>query len=126
MYGPIFDMNTNTAKVDLEILQFAPDQYAYKMRVGYDAIRYFYDNTLPDLIKQRLAVINSFKEWGEEDYLMKHPVGTYLFNSKLPPELEDIGWRTGEYKYCIIVPLHVVEELRGEILDPRSKSKKEG
>lgn len=125
MLGPILDWDKGTARVPLEIHgETSTEKRFYKVNVGHDSLRYFYDETLPAVFKQRLAVINSLREWGEDDYKSQSPY-TYIFNTNLPAELQDIGWKINVNKYCVVIPITELAVMKGVKCDTRSQSQKE-
>lgn len=111
--------------------------------VGKNYCKYFYKGELPDLIRQKLAMINTcdnghLRKADRLDYV-DHPwqvtnnLHSWSYN-ECPAEFKDIGWRVNDKYYYIVVPKPVVSELSNGAIeytkesfdDARGKSKSQG
>lgn len=96
----------------------------YKLYMGNKMFRYFTADTLPDLIKERIAMINAF-DWDRLHVVEGNiGIGSYAWTSEMdtilikresyyPEVCSDIGWRIGE-RYALVVPYEYFVSLKGE------------
>jgi hypothetical protein len=129
-------INPRTVRISLEPLNITGDRVrflciyngeTYKLYMGNKMYRYFTAETLPDLLKERIAMINAF-DWDRlhEEHL--GPVGIsmnqriwasemdsiLIKREKYYPEVcSEIGWRIGE-RYALVVPYEYFVSLKGQ------------
>lgn len=88
----------------------------YTVYVGDNFTRTYTDETLPDPIKMRLAMILASEQYIIRDLeLLK----SELFVNHGPVEFHDIGWQASDSYFCIVLSLSDLEDMKG---DTRSKS----
>jgi hypothetical protein len=87
--------------------------------VGDNHRRRFDIDTLPDVLKHKLSMINS-SPYGERLY--KHDptnIDVYIMPATMymKDEFSMIGWRATEEMYCVVLTEKELDELRGEYGD---------
>jgi hypothetical protein len=85
----------------------------YTVFVGDKTIRRYTDDTLPDALKSRLAMILTVPQmgWFHDHDLQK--LNIYVNNHS--PELDEIGWRVSDSYFCLVVSREILSSLiRGE------------
>ena len=85
--------------------------------VGDNHRRRFDVDTLPDVLKHKLSMINS-SPYGERLY--KHDptnIDVYIMPATMymKDEFSMIGWRATEEMYCVVLTEKELDELRGEM-----------
>jgi len=84
------------------------DEFA--IHVGKNYVRRFTLETMPDYVKQVLAMIHAH-DWNS---ILKGKVYPPLFFKNFFPEASiDIGWMTGPNHYALVLELALVNDLRG-------------
>jgi hypothetical protein len=126
-------INPRTVRIALEPLNITGDRIrflciyngeTYKLYMGNKMYRYFTADTLPDLIKERIAMINAF-DW-DRLHVVEGNMGIggrawisamdtiLIARDKYYPEVcSEIGWRIGE-RYALVVPYDYFVSLKGE------------
>jgi hypothetical protein len=80
----------------------------YTVFVGDKSIRRYTDDTLPDALRGRLAMIlASPQNWRDDHTVDKMSIYT---NSQ-SPELDEIGWRVSDSYFCIVVSRDILNSL---------------
>lgn len=101
---------TNTDLVRLPMRKIDNHYTAY-VADGYQ--RNFDENTLPDLLKSKFAMILASPEmlllYDRE--LSVLVMGLYV--NTMSPEFNDIGWRASDTYFCLIVTREFLESLKG-------------
>ena len=126
-------INPRTVRISLEPLNITGDRIrflciyngeTYKLYMGNKMYRYFTADTLPDLIKERIAMINAF-DWDRLHVVEGNiGIGSYAWTSSMdsilikrekyyPEVCSEIGWRIGE-RYALVVPYEYFVSLKGE------------
>ena len=89
---------------------------AYSVHVGDKMVRMFDVKTLPDALKERLAMINAIasdKDWNSSTWEICRP-------PHYPEIYETVGWMVGRsntnnvYYYVVILPFEDLSYIRGE------------
>ncbi len=124
-------INPRTVRISLEPLNITGDRVrflciyngeTYKLYMGNKMFRYFTADTLPDLIKERIAMINAF-DW-DRLHDENLGIGTFAWHGAMdsilitresyyPEVCSDIGWRIGE-RYALVVPYEYFVSLKGQ------------
>lgn len=126
-------VSPKTVRITLEPLNITGDRIrflciyngeTYKLYMGNKMFRYFTAETLPDLIKERIAMINAF-DW-DRLHVVEGNMGIggrawisamdtiLIARDKYYPEVcSEIGWRIGE-RYALVVPYDYFVSLKGE------------
>ena len=88
----------------------------YTVHVGDNFTRTYTDETLPDPIKMRMAMILASDQFIVRDIeLLK----AELYVNHGPVDLHDIGWQASDSYFCIVLPRTDLEDMKG---DTRSES----
>lgn len=89
----------------------------YHVFVGDNFIRHYREDTLPDCIKSKLAMILASPHQIESDKMIAKMqiYNPYLSN----PDFDEIGWRASESYFCIILTQQDLISLKGETVDRR-------
>ena len=84
----------------------------YVVFVGDKSIRRYTDDTLPDALRGKLAMIlASPQTWRDDHEIQKLDV----YTNKQSPELDEIGWRVSDSYFCLVVSREILSSLiRGE------------
>lgn len=77
---------------------------------GSGTVRYFQQDTLPDVIKVKLGIIMASphaadlntKEMSNTDFEQSN-VQSEVYISKFGKDYEDIGWQYNRYYYCVVL-----------------------
>jgi len=86
----------------------------YHMSVDTNYMRVFTEDTLPDEIKTKLAMIKAtplpskFERWTE--YEMS------LYTNGHNDDLNEVGWVVDDDLYCLVIPYSLLSSLKGERL----------
>ena len=74
-------------------------------------VRMYDEETLPDILKERFAMILATPQplLIPETILQK----IYIYTNNHNPELDEVGWRVSETYFCIIVDRQTLESLKG-------------
>ena len=83
----------------------------YTMYVGHDYTRKFDENTLPDDVKTKMAMILAV----EQQILRDHEVSPLYLMETRHGDLIDIGWRVSDTWFIVMLHTLLLKELRGEI-----------
>jgi hypothetical protein len=83
----------------------------YKMYVADGYTREFDENTLPDEIKIKMAMILARSKQVLYDHELTH-LG--LMTSIKDEDLSEVGWQASESMFIIVMPTASLMELRGE------------
>ena len=85
------------------------NHYTAYVADGYQ--RNFDENTLPDLLKSKFAMILASPDVPlSYDYELQ-VIGLYV--NTMSPEMNDIGWRASDTYFCLIVTREFLESLKG-------------
>lgn len=88
--------------------------------VGNDSTRIFTPDTLPSMLKHRLAIIKSRPHSADDrDEMTSSLLGLFLhtpptekYGNEYGNELEIIGWRSAETMYIVIVSEEELEQIK--------------
>lgn len=83
--------------------------------VGNDSTRIFTPDTLPSMLKHRLAIIKSRSQGVNEKKALTHSMlGVFMHPPRkdLSEEMEIIGWRSAETMYIVIVSEEELEQIK--------------
>lgn len=129
--APLHDIKKNVWRVPIKVVE---DEF--KVWVSANYFRIFNKQTLPDVIKSRLAIIRArdcqLSAYGGVDFEIAASVASPLYGLIYLAEdidgMEDTGWRVNEDYYTVILPNEDMVSLRGESInnDSRRKSKNKG
>jgi hypothetical protein len=89
------------------------DNYIVYVADGYHRI--YTDDTLPDVLKSKFAMIlaNGSSEYLHDSKILRLTLYTNTFN----PELDEVGWRASETYFCLVVDRPTLESLKGGVLN---------
>lgn len=83
--------------------------------VGNDSTRIFTPDTLPLMLKHRLAIIKSRSQGVNEKEALTHSMlGVFMHPPRkdISEEMETIGWRSSETMYIVIVSEEELEQIK--------------
>ena len=84
------------------------DNYIVYVADGYHRI--YTDDTLPDVLKSKFAMILA----SEGKYLLdSRIIRMTLYTNTEVPELDEVGWRASETYFCLVVDRLTLESLKG-------------
>jgi hypothetical protein len=100
--------STNWALVRVPLIR---EYGKYIVYVGDNFTRTYSDETLPDPIKMRLAMILASEQYVIRDAeLLK----SEIYVNHGPVELHDIGWQASDSYFCIVIPIQDLEDMKGD------------
>jgi len=82
--------------------------------VGDNLRRRFNIDTLPDVLKHKLSMINGSPYGEVVDRGQVTNIDVYIAPNNIG-DFEMIGWRTTETMYCVVLTEKELDELRGEL-----------
>ena len=88
----------------------------YTVFVGDNAIRRFTDDTLPDALRSKFAMILA----SVQNFKYDHDVDRLsIYTNNQSPELDEVGWRVSDSYFCLVVSREIMETLKhGEQYGP--------
>jgi hypothetical protein len=88
------------------------DEYIVYVADGFHRI--YTDDTLPDVLKSKFAMILA----SEGKFLLdSRIIRMTLYTNTDSPELDEVGWRASETYFCLVVDRLTLESLKGGIQD---------
>ena len=103
--------------------QFSP---TYNVYVGNNTKRIFYNDTLPDFLKAKLAMVKCFANENRHKFLTSdtlYEINCYHSHSFIQnEEFKYIGWQTFDNIYVIVMTNVELIEIKGISIDPRKQS----
>ena len=89
------------------------EQYIVYVADGFHRI--YTDDTLPDVLKSKFAMIlaNGSTEYLPDSNILRLTLYTNTFS----PELDEVGWRASETYFCLVVDRPTLESLKGGMQD---------
>jgi len=82
----------------------------YTVYVGDRTVRRYNDNTLPDVLKSKLAMILAH----EGEYKDDHDLDNIsLYTNNQSHEMDDVGWRASHSYFCLILNRETLDSLKG-------------
>lgn len=87
----------------------------YVVYVADGLVRYYDEDTLPDLLKTKMAMILAASHHRLESEARLQRMTVYL--NPMSPDFDDIGWRVSETYFCLIVDRETLESMKGETQD---------
>ena len=88
------------------------DNYIVYVADGYHRI--YTDDTLPDVLKSKFAMILA----SEGSYVPDSKVlRLTLYTNAYSPELDEVGWRASDTYFCLVVDRLTLKSLKGGMLD---------
>lgn len=98
-----------------KVMVHRPDPEVFHVYVDKNFFRRFTVDTMPDKLKEHIAMIHTFN-WdslGKDFYV--RPLQWY---PSLPEHMREIGWMTSREEYCVIMDRNLLDELRGATVSP--------
>ena len=86
------------------------DDGEFDVHVGKNYIRRFTLDTMPDRLKQSVAMVHAF-DW--PTILAGRRYMPLYFKEYYPEEAKEIGWMTGPGEYALVIEKSLLDELRG-------------
>lgn len=87
------------------------EQYIVYVADGFHRI--YSDDTLPDVLKSKFAMI--LAHGGRAFVNDSKVLRLTLYTNTESPELDEVGWRSSETYYCLVVDRPTLESLKGGI-----------
>ena len=89
------------------------ENYIVYVADGYHRI--YTDDTLPDVLKSKFAMIlaNGSSEYLRDSKMLRLTLYTNTFS----PELDEVGWRASDTYFCLVVDRLTLKSLKGGTLD---------
>jgi hypothetical protein len=89
------------------------DEYIVYVADGFHRI--YTDDTLPDVLKSKFAMIlaNGSPEYLPDSNILRLTLYTNTFS----PELDEVGWRASDTYFCLVVDRLTLESLKGGTQD---------
>lgn len=109
----LFPVSHKTLRNHVRVFMFRSENYWVWVDMNYT--RVYNDDTLPDMIKSKLAMILATPR-----YKKLHTNTEVELNTLLPymnyhnPELESVGWQSTENLFCLVLPTQYLNSLKGE------------
>ena len=88
------------------------DQYIVYVADGFHRI--YTDDTLPDVLKSKFAMILASEGGFVRDARI---IRMTLYTNHGSPELDEVGWRASETYFCLVIDRLTLESLKGGTLD---------
>ena len=83
----------------------------YVVYVADGLVRYYDEETLPDVLRTRFAMILATPQPELLNEILLQRLHVYI--NAHDPELDEVGWRVSETYFCIIVDRETLESLKG-------------
>lgn len=99
----------NTGKYRVMVFRPGPEEFHIYVDEKYK--RVFLIDDLPDKVKESLAMIHSF-DWSR--MIKDFYIPPLEWKDSLPEYLQEIGWKTSDNEYCVIMDKSLLDELRGD------------
>jgi hypothetical protein len=81
----------------------------YTVFVGDNTIRRFTDDTLPDFLKSKLAMILA----SAQNFKYDHDVDKLsIYTNNQSPELDTVGWRVSDSYFCLVMGRGTLNSLK--------------
>ena len=81
----------------------------YTVFVGDNSIRRFTDDTLPDVLKSKLAMILA----SAQNFKYDHDVDKLsIYTNSQSPELDEVGWRVSDSYFCLVLDRETLNSLK--------------
>jgi hypothetical protein len=81
----------------------------YTVFVGDNTIRRFTDDTLPDALKSKLAMILA----SVQNFKYDHDVDKLdIYTNSQSPELDEVGWRVSDSYFCLVMNRETLNSLK--------------
>lgn len=94
------------------------DDGVYTIQVTHNMTRSLSRKDLPDLIKTKLAFINSVQKQNTFSETVRfHPTWMTVYELPEDEALHDVGWRVVEGIYCLVLDQETIDLLVGRTLN---------
>lgn len=112
-------------KWDLIRLPLRRVEGRYVVYVADGLVRYYDEDTLPDPLKTKMAMILAASNQPLESEVRLQRLSVYT--NPMSADFDDIGWRVSETYFCLIVDRNTLESLKGGTsgTDPRAQSQRQ-
>ena len=80
----------------------------YIVFVGDKLIRRYTDDTLPDALRGKLAMILASPQTWRDDHTVDK---ISIYTNSQSPELDEIGWRVSDSYFCLVVSRNILNSL---------------
>lgn len=104
-----------TLRDHVRVFMFRSEHYWVWVDKNYT--RVYDDNTLPDEIKTKLAMILATPRRSNLHTQVEVETNTLLpYMNNHNPELDEVGWQSSENLFCIVLSTQFLHSLKGEQL----------
>jgi hypothetical protein len=103
----------HTKKWDLIRLPLRRIDDRYVVYVADGLVRYYDEDTLPDPLKTKMAMILAAATHKLESEI--HLQKLTVYQNSMSPDFDEIGWRVSETYFCLVVDRETLESLKGEL-----------
>jgi hypothetical protein len=104
-----------TLRDHVRVFMFRTEHYWVWVDTNYT--RVYDDNTLPDEIKTKLAMVLATPRHNKMHTQVEVEMNTLLpYMNNHNPELDEVGWQSTENLFCIVLPTQFLNSLKGEPL----------
>lgn len=94
------------------LYRYRPDD-TYAVFVSDNFIRYYESDTLPDFIKEKLAMIHATPNLGIHEDM---EVNQYnLMINSYQPKLEEVGWQVSDSWFIVILTSQELASMKGDV-----------
>lgn len=81
----------------------------YTVFVGDNMVRRYNDNTLPDKLKTKIAMILA----SPQKFIDDHAVDQLrVYTNHQSPELDEVGWRVSDSYFCLVLSREILDSLK--------------
>ena len=81
----------------------------YTVFVGDNMVRRYNDNTLPDKLKTKIAMILA----SPQNFIDDHAVDQLrVYTNHYSPELDEVGWRVSDSYFCLVLSREILDSLK--------------
>jgi len=92
----------------------------YIVYVADGLVRYYDEDTLPDPLKTKMAMILASQQPELINELQLQKIAVYI--NTMSDEFDTIGWRVSETYFCLILSRPILDSLKGGTLNDHTKS----
>ncbi len=89
----------------------------YIVYVGDSLVRHYDENSLPDGLKTKMAMILASPQPNLMHEADRHFQKMTVYNNPMSHEFDTIGWRVSETYFCLVLDRQTLESLKGGTLN---------
>lgn len=96
----------------------------YIVYVGDSLVRRYDEDTLPDALKTKMAMILASPQPKLMHEADRHFQKMTVYNNPMSHEFDTIGWRVSETYFCLVLDRQTLESLKGGTLNAKTNDSK--